>query len=96
LRERYDQLDATIRTWPRTPENDPFHAGSIDIPRKLRRVTQQEVIIGFNEFCSPCLEWAFEHAVESDPEIIVITTMMTRGREHSDVDIPAAIKRIKS
>jgi len=97
LQERYDQMDAKKRAWPRTPENDPFHAGSIDIASKLQEVTQQEVILGFNEFCSPCLEQAFEQAIKSDPDkIIVITPKMTRGGEHSEVDIPAAIKRIES
>ena len=97
LRERCDQLDAKMRAWPRTPENDPFHAGSTDIASKLHEVTQQEVILGFNEFCNPSLEQAFEQAIKSDPDkIIVVTPMMTRGEEHSEVDIPAAIKRIES
>jgi sirohydrochlorin cobaltochelatase len=97
LRERYDQLDAKMRAWPRTPENHPFHTSSIDIASNLQEVTHMEVILGFNEFCNPSLEQAFEQAIKSDPDkIIVITPMMTRGGEHSEVDIPAAIKRIES
>lgn len=97
LRERYDHLDAKMRAWPRNLDNDPFHAGSVDLASHLREVTQQEVILGFNEFCSPSLEQAFEQAIKSDPvKIIVITPMMTRGGEHSEVDIPAAIERFKA
>jgi sirohydrochlorin cobaltochelatase len=97
LRERYDQLDAKMRAWPRTPENDPFHTGSIDIASNLQEVTHMEVILGFNEFCNPSLEQAFEQAIKPDPDkIIVITPMMTRGGEYSEVNIPATIKRIES
>ena len=97
LRERYDQLNAKMRAWLRTPENDPFHAGSFDIASNLQEVTQIEVILGFNEFWNPSLEQAFKQAVKSDPvKIIVVTPLMTRGGEHSEVDIPAAIKRTES
>jgi sirohydrochlorin cobaltochelatase len=97
LRERYDQLDAKMRAWPRTPENHPFHTSSIDIASNLQEVTHMEVILGFNEFCNPSLEQAFEQAIKSDPDkIIVITPMMTRGGERSEVNIPATIKRIAS
>ena len=39
-----------MRAWPRTPENEPFHASSIDIARNPQEVAQQDVILGFNEF----------------------------------------------
>jgi sirohydrochlorin cobaltochelatase len=97
LQERYDQLDTKMRAWPRTPKNDPFHAGSIDIASNLPEVTQLVAIPRFNEFCRSCHEQAFEQVIKSDPDkIIVITPMMTRGGRHSEVDIPAVIKRIES
>lgn len=97
LRERYDQLDAKMRAWKRTPKNDPFYAGSLEMADRLREVTQQKVILGFNEFCAPSLDEAFEQAMESSPvKIIVVTPMMTRGGEHSEVDIPAMIKRAEA
>lgn len=97
MRERYDQLDAKMRAWLRTPENDPFHTGSIDIASNLQEVTHMEVILGFNEFWNPSLEQAIEQAIKPDPDkIIVITPMMTRGGEYSEVNIPATIKRIES
>ena len=83
--------------WRRTPKNDPFYAGSLEITNRLREVTQQEVILGFNEFCAPSLDETFEQAMESSPaKIIVVTPMMTRGGEHSEVNIPAMIQRAEA
>jgi len=94
LLERYSQLDAKIRSWPRSAENDPFYAGSLELAGHLSRYTGNKVILGFNEFCAPSLDEAFEQALETAPEkVIVITPMMTRGGEHSEVDIPNAIQR---
>lgn len=97
MQERYNYLDTKMRDWPRTPENDPFYAGSVEIADHLREATRQEVILGFNEFCSPSLDEAFERALTQSPKkIIVITPMMTRGGEHSEVDIPTAVERVKA
>jgi sirohydrochlorin cobaltochelatase len=82
-----------MRPWPRTVQNDPFYAGSQDLARHLRRETGLEVVVGFNEFCAPTLDEAFDQAAARSAEkIIVITPMMTRGGGHSAVDIPAAIR----
>jgi hypothetical protein len=51
----YTKLDARIRTWPRTAENDPFHAASQDLAAQLSQETGCEVIVGYNEFCAPDL-----------------------------------------
>ncbi|MEE9188648.1 MAG: hypothetical protein V3U36_04700 [Anaerolineales bacterium] len=40
LRERYEQLEARMRAWPRTLENDPFHPGYIDIARNPQEAAQ--------------------------------------------------------
>jgi sirohydrochlorin cobaltochelatase len=97
MRERYDHLDEKMRSCPRNPDNDPFHTRSVDLARHLHEVTRQEVILGFNESCSPRLEEAFEQAVEGNSvKIFVVTPMMTRGGEHSEVDNPAAIERLKT
>jgi sirohydrochlorin cobaltochelatase len=90
---RHDELDEKIRTWPRTAKNDPFYAGTQEIAAHLNRATGCEVMVGFNDFCIPCLDEAFDKAIAQGAEkIIVITPMMTRGGEHTEVDIPAAIK----
>lgn len=91
LRKRYEELEARVRAWPRTSGNDPFYAGSIELTDHLRRKSGLEVIVGFNEFCSPSLAEAIDRAVRSADKVLVITPMMTRGGEHSTVDIPEAI-----
>jgi sirohydrochlorin cobaltochelatase len=93
LQRRYITLDSKIRAWPRTAQNDPFWAGSQELARKLRAATGYEVIVGYNEFCSPSLDEALDQAAARGAErVIVITPMMTRGGEHSEMEIPAAIR----
>lgn len=62
----------------------------------LSEVTGSEVLVGFNEFCAPDLEQAIEKALAyGTGEVVVVSTMMTRGGEHSEKDIPLAIQRVK-
>lgn len=97
IKPRYDDLEKKIRTWPRTLENDPFFVGAREMAEELSKVSGYEVILGFNEFCSPTLEEAIEKAGKRRPEkIIVITPMMTRGGEHAQMDIPRTIERVQS
>jgi len=94
LRNRHDRLEAKIRNWPRTPENDPFHAASLEIAHELKEILETDVFVGFNEFCAPTIEDAIGEAASQSPNKIIVTTpMMTRGGEHSERDIPLAIKR---
>lgn len=96
LRARYRELEAKLRAWPRTPRNDPFYAGSLDLAEHLRRASGLEVILGFNEFCAPTLDEALDRAAERPNEkIIVVTPMMTRGGEHSAMEIPESIRRAR-
>jgi sirohydrochlorin cobaltochelatase len=93
-RLRYDHLEAKMRSWPRTGQNDPFYSGSQELARYLRQESGLEVIVGFNEFCAPTLDEALERAAgRNAARVIVVTPMMTRGGEHSAVDIPEAIRR---
>jgi sirohydrochlorin cobaltochelatase len=94
LRRRYLDLEAKMRAWPRTGQNDPFCSGSQDLARQLRQESGLEVIVGFNEFCAPTLDDVLERAASRGAQrIVVVTPMMTRGGEHSAVDIPEAIRR---
>ncbi len=94
--QQYAELDAKMRAWPRTAENDPFYAGSQEMARHLREATGYEVIVGFNDFCAPTLDEALEEAVARKPEkVIVITPMMTPGGGHSEIEIPAAVRRAR-
>ena len=93
LERRRQKLDAKMRAWPRTAQNDPFYAGSQELAAHLSEATGCEVIVGFNEFCAPSVDGALSHAIARGAEkVIVVTPMMTRGGEHAEVDIPAAVK----
>jgi sirohydrochlorin cobaltochelatase len=94
LRNRHDRLEGKMRSWPRTPENDPFHAASLEIAQALKEILGTVVLVGFNEFCAPTIEEAIGEAASRSPDKIIVTTpMMTRGGEHSEKDIPEAIIR---
>jgi sirohydrochlorin cobaltochelatase len=94
MRQKHDEMDDKIRQWPRSVENDPFWEASHKLAEELSRVTSHDVIVGFNEFCSPSIDESLENAVLSGAdEIIVITPMMTPGGEHSTIDIPQSIER---
>jgi sirohydrochlorin cobaltochelatase len=97
LQHRHDELEAEMRAWPRTAENDPFWAASLELGAELREATGQEVVVGFNEFCAPSLDEALGQAVEAGAaEVTVVTPMMTRGGEHSEVEIPATVRRAEA
>ncbi len=91
---RYAELERKIREWPRTPQNDPYHAAALDLARHLQLASGFRVVVGFNEFCSPKLDEALDQAATSQ-RIVVITPMMTRGGGHSEQEIPEAIQRAK-
>jgi sirohydrochlorin cobaltochelatase len=95
--DRFQELDKEMRNWPRNKENDPFWAGANDLRDELERASGIEVIIGFNEFCAPSLDEAFDAAASGSPsKMVVLTTMMTRGGEHSERDILQAVERAKA
>jgi len=94
LKKRHEKLEEKMRNWPRTPDNDPYHAASLEIASKLEVILGERVFVGFNEFCAPTIENAIGEAASQSPyKIIVTTPMMTRGGKHSEKDIPLAIKR---
>jgi len=96
LQLRHHELDKRLRSWPRTPENDPYHAASHDLAHHLRAETGLQVYVGFNEFCGPSIEEAIDLAVGSGVDrIIALTTMMTSGGDHSEKDIPSALERAR-
>jgi len=97
IRLRCVELEKKMRTWPRNAQNDPFFVASQELAERLSRETGLEVMLGFNEFCAPSLDEALDRAAATAAEtIIVVTPMMTRGGEHSEADIPAAIERAKT
>lgn len=97
FRLRYLELEKKMRTWPRNAQNDPFFAGSQELAQQLRLETGLEVILSFNEFCGPSIDEAISQAVSKEADtIIVVTPMMTRGGEHSEVEIASVIERARA
>jgi sirohydrochlorin cobaltochelatase len=93
MERRHDELHAKMRAWPRTAENDPFWAASLELAQELAEVIGLEVLVGFGEFCGPSLDEALDQAAATAEKVVVVTPMMTRGGEHAEQDIPAAIAR---
>lgn len=96
LEARYAELEETVRRWPRTPRNDPFHAASLELAQRLEETTGRRVVVGFNEFCAPTLGEALAQAAGKARRVVVVTAMMTRGGEHAEHDIPVAIAQARA
>jgi sirohydrochlorin cobaltochelatase len=96
LARRHDEIEKRMREWPRTAINDPYWAASQELAEYLGRESDMRVVVGFNEFCGPSIEDAVGLVVSGGADdVLVMTVMMTRGGEHSEADIPAAIARAK-
>jgi len=94
LARRHDEIEERMREWPRTADNDPFWAASQELAEHLERESGLRVVAAFNEFCNPSIEDAIGLVVSGGAkDVLVMTPMMTRGGEHSEVDIPDAITR---
>lgn len=90
---RFAELDARVRNWPRHAENDAFYMASQELAVELARATGDQVLLGFNEFCAPMLPAALDAAAATGAaRVVVITPMVTRGGEHSEVEIPADVE----
>jgi sirohydrochlorin cobaltochelatase len=93
IRNQFSILENKLKNWPRNKENDPFQYSSLELAAKLQEISGYEVLVGYNEFCSPDLnETLLQAARENAGKIIIITTMMTGGGKHSERDIPRIIK----
>jgi sirohydrochlorin cobaltochelatase len=93
---RFKELEAKMRAFPRNETNDPFWQGSRELAAALEKASGLPVLLGFNEFCAPSLDEIFDRAAgQGAKKIVVVTPMMTRGGEHAEGDIPAAIGRAR-
>jgi len=89
---RFQELDQKMRQWPRTRDNDLFHATAYELAQAMQKKTGCEVLVGFNEFCAPNMTEILDLAASKKPErVIVITPMVTRGGSHSELEIPEDI-----
>jgi sirohydrochlorin cobaltochelatase len=88
LRARREALDHDVRTWKRTADNDLYKNGVEALAGRISAQTGYEVIAAYNEFCAPTIGDAIDEAVaRGAAQVIVATTMTTRGGEHSEVEI---------
>jgi len=92
------ELDTRIRTWPRSDESDPYRAGVEALAAELRpKLGSTRLALAYNEFCAPSIADAIAGLAEQGTrEVLVVTTMMTPGGSHSEVDIPAAIAEARA
>jgi len=93
---REKELDEKIRSWPRTPETDPYKFGLENLAEDLRKqLPGLRVGLAYNEFCAPSLEQAVETLVrEGAASIQILTSMFTPGGYHSEVEIPQIVEKL--
>lgn len=95
--EEEKALETHIRSWPRTPETDPYQAGLESLADRLRPLLEGSTLkLAYNEFCAPTLEQAVESFVkENVDEITVLTSMLTPGGVHSELEIPETLETLR-
>jgi sirohydrochlorin cobaltochelatase len=91
------ELDARIRHWPRTPQTDPYRDGLEALAEQLRPLLHGALLtIAYNEFCTPTLEEAVEELIATGAtSIAVISSMLTPGGVHSEVEIPETLEHLR-
>jgi sirohydrochlorin cobaltochelatase len=90
-------LDAKIRSWPRTPENDPYQAGFEKLAAALApKLGGATLHVAYNELCAPTVEQAVEEAIARGARTVtVVPSMITPGGVHSEVEIPHALEALR-
>jgi len=90
------ELDGIIRKWQRSPENDPYKTGLENLASHIQAILPDyRLITAYNEFCYPAIEDAVNELVkEKVSQIILVTTMITRGGSHSESEIPAEVQAL--
>ena len=92
------ELDATIRLWPRTAATDPYRAGLEAVGAALRPLLNGAIFaLAYNEFCSPSVAEAIEDLIrQGATHITVVTTMFTPGGAHSEIEIPEILHGLRA
>ena len=90
------ELESTIRNWERTPESDPYKSGLEKLASHLALRLEGFILkTAYNEFCYPSIEKAADELVHQGvTEIILITTMITPGGSHSEIEIPEEVEAL--
>ncbi len=91
-------LDRKIRTWPRTAANDPYRAGLQSLAAALQKALGEvPLVVAYNEFCAPTVEEAVQDLVAgSVTRITVLSSMLTPGGVHSEVEIPETLETLRA
>ncbi|MZG53748.1 MAG: hypothetical protein F3742_09030 [Nitrospinae bacterium] len=91
------ELESIIRNWERTPESDPYKSGLEKLATHLAPRLEGFVLkTAYNEFCYPSIEQAADELVkEGVTEVILITTMITPGGSHSELEIPEEVEDLR-
>ena len=98
ITEQEQELDSIIRKWERTKETDPYKFGLESLASSMQPFLSDYIIkTAYNEFCYPTIEEAVNQLIkESILKISIITTMVTRGGSHSEIEIPEEIQNLRS
>jgi sirohydrochlorin cobaltochelatase len=93
-----EELDSTIRNWERTPASDPYKSGLEKLASHMEPQLDGYILkTAYNEFCYPSIQTAVEElSKESISKIILVTTMITRGGSHSEVEIPEELEELSA
>lgn len=96
LTEEERGLDHQVRHWPRTPESDPYAAGIEELAARLRPRAGR-VVVAYNEFCAPSIHEAVVALVaEGVTHLTLITTMVTPGGVHAEMEIPEEVAELRA
>ncbi|MDH5427085.1 MAG: hypothetical protein OEY57_02760 [Nitrospirota bacterium] len=91
------ELDTKIRTWPRTPESDPYQAGLEALGAQMKPLLNGALFtLAYNEFCGPTLHQAVEDLIKQGAQTItIVSTMFTPGGSHSEYEIPEELEELR-
>ena len=91
------ELDTQIRTWPRTPESDPYQAGLEALGAQMKPMVNGALFaLAYNEFCGPTLQEAVEDLIKQGAQTItIVSTMFTPGGSHSEYEIPEELEELR-
>ncbi len=91
------ELDTKIRTWPRSPETDPYQAGLEALGAQMKPMVNGALFsLAYNEFCGPTLAEAVEDLITQGAQsITIVSTMFTPGGSHSEYEIPRELEKLR-
>ena len=94
MSDREAELDEEIRNWPRTTKTDPYKFGLEALAKHLaENVAPTRLVTAYNEFCGPSIDAAIDSLVAEGVERIrLVTTMLTPGGYHSEIEIPEFVE----